>query len=401
MKKILLLAGIVNNQATATGNITNKVYDLLSKNYDVDVLYIATQPSHLKNIPANYYPISDPLMKFIYCKKGNKRNIVFIFVKVFRKIKSLFDKSVYIKWYYHLAYNLMEEKIINQKIDLIISFSSPFIAHITAKDFSFYHNLPWIAITIDPLYHSRQFSNRKMDLYEKAIYEAADFNLFTEDLIQTKINKYFRNEIHYAEFHYEIKDNTSKNEISSSKRINLLYQGTFYKKIREPHYMLKVLSGLPKDFHTNIYSQGKYVQTVKKYTKKYGNMKYNPFVSKDEISKVLKQSNIFINISNSIADFTPSKLYEYMSYGKPIINFYKNGRYSKILSSYPYALQINEDTTNIDDSIKQVIEFCLVCGNKNANYETLQKFFPKNTPEYNEKVILDLIRVFTNTIERK
>ena len=37
-------------------------------------------------------------------------------------------------------------------------------------------------------------------------------------------------------------------------------------------------------------------------------------------------ADAFVNIDNELIDFMPSKIYEYISFGKPIINFYKKSR---------------------------------------------------------------------------
>ena len=44
---------------------------------------------------------------------------------------------------------------------------------------------------------------------------------------------------------------------------------------------------------------------------------------KEDIIRIYQEADILVNIGNSIDNQMPSKIFEYISTGKPILNFYK------------------------------------------------------------------------------
>lgn len=57
----------------------------------------------------------------------------------------------------------------------------------------------------------------------------------------------------------------------------------------------------------------------------------------------MKSFNIIINVENESCPMSPSKIYECMATGKPILNFLSSTRLSSF-NNYPLVLNIDEDT---------------------------------------------------------
>lgn len=336
-KKILILSGISNYKPTSTGAIANNVYSILKDNYQVDVFYMATQQEHLEQIPNNYYPIIDPIIK----SKLRNSTIFRTMVKAIRRIKSHFFYRIQLNWYQKKAMSLVIES--KKQYDCVISISSPFITHITARKLMKNFNMKWIAFIIDPLYTSVDCVPLKYRKFEQYVYYSANFCIFTNEIVKTKVSKYSDFIPRYDIFDYQVDFKDIKEEKKNHDTFITIYQGTFYSKIRNPIFMLKLFASMPKNFELHIYSRGKFSRLIQKYAHRYSNIKYFGYINANELSQRLYESSVFINIDNSIPDFMPSKIYEYISYGKPIINIYPKTKNS-ILDKYPLVLQLSQNT---------------------------------------------------------
>ncbi len=67
-------------------------------------------------------------------------------------------------------------------------------------------------------------------------------------------------------------------------------------------------------------------RSLTKYVKKAGGriIKHG-LVDTNEIKTVLADADILVNVGNAVAEVKPSKTFEYISTGKPIVNFYQKG----------------------------------------------------------------------------
>jgi hypothetical protein len=99
-----------------------------------------------------------------------------------------------------------------------------------------------------------------------------------------------------------------------------------------------------------------------------------------EIKKVYASADFLVNLGNSILEFKPSKTFEYISTGKPIIHFYRNGIIDEDLMRYPFSLQVDARVE--------------VCINKNKINEFI---FQNRDKILNEKEICDRFYKYSST----
>ena len=88
---------------------------------------------------------------------------------------------------------------------------------------------------------------------------------------------------------------------------------------------------------------------------------------------------------------TPSKIFEYMSYGKPIISTapISNEPCMKYLKTYPLSLVVDENNNSLDCNVEIVESFILNNCCKHCDSENLKEIYALNTP----KAFYDTIRV--------
>lgn len=176
------------------------------------------------------------------------------------------------------------------------------------------------------------------------------------------------------------------------KQINLVYAGNFYKEIRNPEHMLKSLLGVcDEKIILHLFSGGECKDIVESYVEKAEGrfIKHSQVGYKDMI-KILNDTDILINVSNNIKEFQPSKTFEYISLGKPIISFYSGDNKDELLARYPLVLQLSDN----DNDINQIKDFILFNQNKRIDFETIEEIFKKHKDSSIRETLVNAFKMY-------
>lgn len=184
-----------------------------------------------------------------------------------------------------------------------------------------------------------------------------------------------------------------ENKNSTIEEIQIVYVGSIPCHIRNPKYTLEILKRLQiGKCKIRIIGKSTCPDLIKKYQleSKVNLILIEDFMPHGDVIQVLENSDILLNIGNNIPNMVPSKIFEYMSFGKPIISTYSidNEPSKSYLKCYPLALVIEEDWDNIELNVKKVEKFILETLGKRINYDGIKKIYYKNTPE----AFVDVIR---------
>ncbi|MDP1604382.1 MAG: glycosyltransferase [Legionella sp.] len=153
---------------------------------------------------------------------------------------------------------------------------------------------------------------------------------------------------------------------AATKTVHLLFAGTLYSKIRNPHYLIELLSAV-RNAITSC--------TIKIHF--YGNLgdckqEFEPWkaaindwiflhghVDKSKIMQVYESADILVNIGNSTTYQAPSKVIEYMSTGLPILNITSVEEDSTIplLKAYPAAFSCFQGDGITENLVNKLGEF--------------------------------------------
>ena len=108
---------------------------------------------------------------------------------------------------------------------------------------------------------------------------------------------------------------------------------------------------------------------------------------------MISNAQVLISIGNANTDMVPSKIFEYMATGKPIIHFYSTERDSCIqyYKKYPLSLLIKEDNSYMQDNADRIIEFISKVLGKTLQYKEVESMFPLNTPVYTVRIINEMM----------
>lgn len=281
--------------------------------------------------------------------------------------------------------------------DIIISVCSPIDSHIIAsKLLNIYKNAKWYPVYFDPFIryslYSKIGTKSRLKFSEKLLENSEKIFLVKGIMEEHKrylYNPPFENKV--VEIHLpnlmdrtcdkiEANDNQKckiKNQSESivnekKEKITMAYAGIFYKKIRNPKKMIKVLSEISEDDYQLIF-MSKYCENEFKKQQKI-NPKFNPkmlgIVDREKCLKILNNADILINLGNFVINQTPSKVFEYIGMGKPIINFYFDENDTSLFYLKKYPLCFNFNLNNYTkETINALSHFCKQNKNKQLTFK--------------------------------
>jgi len=273
------------------------------------------------------------------------------------------------------------EKLKKEKFDYVISVSNPFMNHETANYIKkCVADISWIAYYLDP-YSFNNVKNiseeKRRKNHEKNTLKNADKIIALEGII----DGYNKNNFNPFSDKKEILETTLPTlEIKKSRekephdKVKLLYVGRFYEDIRRPDELIKMLSGFDcRELEAEFY--GSCCEYLRNHFEQLPScVSLCGTVSNEESKRLIENSDVVLNVGNKNTNQTPSKIFEYISCCKPIINFYESDDDTslKILKEYPSVINIKN---NEKYSIKDVENFCK--NAKEIDAETAERIYEK------------------------
>lgn len=340
------------------------------------------------------------------CKKNPSvisKSVLFL-IRLRGFILGIVEDYGQLKWMEKSSYSILKKISKDVHIDTVISASGLHLfLHNGAMRYKVEHpHVKWITFVTDPItFSSSKFKlidiNRKRKFEakykkEKDIYDTADYNIFTEALYDDALAKFCQPKNKTIQFKFVL-DNLQVNQCrtnscDNSSLIKLVYAGTLYRQIRNPEYMLSIVSRI-STLHLDLYVRSiQCMDILEKY-------KSNRIVINDGVDikryyqMICNEYDILINIGNNCENQLPSKTLELLSSGRPIINFYyyKDSQY-EMIEKYPLGLNVGRGDY---DARNKVEKFCDEMKGKQLPYEEVVKLYPDNSLDYYKKILVDLI----------
>lgn len=261
--------------------------------------------------------------------------------------------------------------------DIIVSTCYPFTLHIIASQLlNIYKNAKWYPVFLDPFVHNFCLPKKEINKRKKIankVLEKANKIFMVRGIKEENESRGYVPPYHEKVTSISLpnlKDLTSERKNASLDKISLTYAGVFYKDIRNPKKMFEILGKIGDGFELNLMSRC-CEKLVKKLINKTKNIKINNYgyLKREECLKILDDTNILVNLGNTITNQTPSKVFEYIGMGKPIINFYFDEKDTSLfyLKKYPLCYNINVNNYTSED-VEGLREFCLKNKDKKLTY---------------------------------
>lgn len=386
MKRVLILLDYYMPKASANGICINKVVsELLAHGLDIFLICYADDGRIKEDDKIRIYEIKK--------SKGRQSKCIY-----------------YLKWLLPLVgipqenqndfnefFDVTKKVIKEEKIDTVICTFLPIESlHVGKEVKKIYPKVRTVAYMLDsfsggflPRFLPIKLTLRKKLNWEKDILENYNEIILMESSRQHH-ELYSKKENWYQKARYlDVPAFTRCTETKvykadKSEEIVMCFVGTISDDVRTPYTFLKIMSYI-KDIKVHIIFVG---NNTCKHLNQYlfdsdtvkvdflGEMKY------EDAQEIVKKSDILINFGNINSNLVPSKIFEYMSYGKPIISTYTSLDDTSLtyLRKYPVVFFIYEHDSNYADCASKLKEFILECSNQIIEPSYMEKILYKNTP---------------------
>lgn len=182
-----------------------------------------------------------------------------------------------------------------------------------------------------------------------------------------------------------LEDNTT--EIAHNNPKIVIYAGALDIRTRNPAYIIEVFKYVKSAKLIMYISQGY------DWARNMGNenVEIKGKISHDEMIKLMRSADAFVNIGNNETMFSPSKVIEYIGFGKPIISTYRIDEDTSIghLSKYPLSVVADERNQDPREVAKEIDDILRV--NQRLNYDEIRQNYYINTPEAFFDSVSDII----------
>ena len=186
---------------------------------------------------------------------------------------------------------------------------------------------------------------------------------------------------------------TDKLELIKEGAINIVFSGLLSEYYRDARPIIRLLNQCDKAEQLNLVFFGRgEKEAVEIEAKNFkGTIVYHDYIPLSELHTMYRHADYLLNVSHINANMVPSKIFEYMSYGKPIISTYvtDGDAAQRYVSRYPEGICID---------LKKPVERNVVVLNdfmrrehNSVEFEWVKEEFKDNTPERFLEVIEGLL----------
>lgn len=389
-KHLVVICGQYYPTMSPTGRCAERYALLFCEEYDIDFISESQDGLEKRIEMANgitSYTVSCRRVSLEKKVKGGIR-------KVLHSLGTLLLFTNYLgnqRWYRKAALRQLEIIHKEKPIDVVWSICSPMAAICAGVDFKKIHpEVRVCSYTVDPfstpdrvrpILHSR----KEMLAFEQKMLVGMDSVLLSEEVYNARPELRETNPacrpLPYLMPPYEV----SKNKPEKGEVLVGVYAGSFYEKIRNPRFMLDVLSRLNRNtFKLVLYSKG--CESVVGEYANVDNIEQHGLITPTQLAEEYRKADILIGVGNSVSDFLPSKTFEYIAQGKPIVYFNYKGHDSKELEVHPLALQLTDDIP-VEAARTRLLEFCKRVKTENIKEEELASLYSKHSPSNIKQII--------------
>ena len=165
----------------------------------------------------------------------------------------------------------------------------------------------------------------------------------------------------------------------------LLFAGMLYPAIRSPQFVLELMEMLPQNFRLTFLgggADGFAYGYFEDWQKRLGpRLRLHGAVSPDAAMQALLDADILVSIGNAVANQLPSKLLDYISSGKPVLNTTKVPECPSLalFRAYPLVCSLAETAHPDADACRRAEAFCRENAGKQVPFAQLEKLYREYT----------------------
>lgn len=335
-------------------------------------------------------------------KNNSKNKIKKAFYSIVEKLVDWFSvfnstltfpvsSKAHVRRYFKIAKKIISEEHIDTVVGVNAPIDSLCAAFWIKKKFK---NLKLVAYCLDPVYGGcnhkflpERVVKRRTCRFEQKILEKC--SIFISQLEHQE--NFISNHSHCMEKMRFVgvpllvrRENQLACENNEQKVV--LYAGALSQKTRNPAYIFEVFK------HVKRIKLKMFVSNDERWVKDAAagieNVEISGKVSHDLILKEMDKADAFLNIGNNQSMFCPSKIVEYIGYGKPIISLYRTDHDTcrRYMEKYPCGIYIDERSEDAKAVAKRIEE--MLVQNVRLDYLEIEELFKDNTPQYTANLFL-------------
>lgn len=322
----------------------------------------------------------------------------------FRKMESIFNSERKTIYFERVVRKLVQalRNIKAEKYDAIIAVCAYYdaIEAVLRYKNSLHSNVPVFLYQVDPLMNNtayRYIPEEKVQEAEKHIYESCSAVFTTPIIAKSKLDANWDvQRVIPVEFPGVEQSLNKKIEPKNENEIRCIFTGYLYESIRNAEFTLRLFSQF-HDPRIHLYILGKGQEALlNAYA--LGQLKGRLFCmghkSSEECGAWINGSDILVNIGNSVINQVPSKIFSYISTGKPILNICKSSACPTIpyLERYPYVRNVIEGAAVSGELAEEVENWILKMAGKSMSYTVIEKEFENCTGNYIAKQMISVMQ---------
>ncbi|MDT2712546.1 hypothetical protein [Enterococcus dongliensis] len=360
IKRIVFIVNDFYPKPSANGVCIGNIIELLKEEYEIIVICQKGTAEQNNTEFLNGIQVE----RITTRERGLRFNKNTIYIAKIRKLaKDIFSKASVDRELKKEIFNRLVSLNKIKKIDLIIPVCFPFESVIASFEFRKKYNIPYIPFLFDKFSLSntrhRNKINKKLKFANNYRLEKNCFNAAAKVIATKDWNEYFDKENFSVSF-VQVPSlkllETNNTNIKANYPRNLLFVGSVSKKMRPIDQVADLLVYYSKKYSDTVFSfygNQSGTKRLKNAARKYPDriQLFSP-INKIEITEKYINSDILVSIGNIDISQTPSKIFEYIGTGKPIIHFYRDNSdpIINVLKKYGNALVINQFGNKLDNS---------------------------------------------------
>ncbi len=283
-------------------------------------------------------------------------------------------------WYFPTL-KKAKQLLASHHYDNVITVSEPFTGHLVGLSIKqVLPSITWLVDIGDPFCFIEYRPTNNHKLYknlnyaiERKIFREANAISVTTEATSAKYADLFSEsaaKIHVISPVWSLDKSPVNQESffpSRDRNLRLLFVGTLHKEIRKPDMLLRLFNELLRThlaeklelhFVGNINNCHEYFQAYKTLLNK--KIFCHGKLSRSQAFQAMKEADVLVNIGNEFPYQLPSKVVEYASLGKPVLNLAKIDEDSSaaFFKHYPGSLCLLEDDGEVNsDQFTKLIQF--------------------------------------------
>lgn len=393
---ILFITGRYGEKASANGICVKNIIKELAKDNKVYCICYDDFSNSVDN-KCNTIKIKRGLLYSLLYKFEQNKKVKYIINNLI-KIRNIFLIPFW-PWVdpiYTLKVYAIAKKICNTKnIDIVVGVHMPLSSLIVANKIRKTNKkIKYIAYFLDSLsggtplaIMSKKWNLNKKLKWEKRILKNADKIIVMESSRfhheKYNVDSYFYNDLVYLDvplLSNDFLENSNSNYFNNGK-INVAFCGTANYPLRNVPYLLKVISKIKsQDIVFHFFGNSNCKELIKCT---FNNVKYHSFVLHEDIPSILESADFLLNLGTSETSTISGKIFEYMSFGKPIISSYSidNESCIKYLEKYKNYYLYDEREGNIEEQAKNLEDYIISHRKDKVSFEKIKIILKNNLPE--------------------